>query len=227
MIGRRSGKGWLALLGGGEFSFGDTEECDRAWLEKTADGAIGFLPTASGSADYGKNFTAYLGEVFDREAEVIPLYGGRDARRGRNAERMRAAAALYLGAGLVDDLLGTLAGTPAAEAMADCLRSGGTVAAIGAAAHAFGLGARSLDGRAVLPGLDWLAGGVVETNFDPAHDRRLRDLVAHPGVAWGLGIPAGSAVLLGPAREFETVGPAFTLADAEADFNIVGLVEPV
>jgi len=226
VIGRRSGKGWLALLGGGEFSFGDTEECDRAWLAKTGDGSIGFVPTASGSADYGRNFTAYLNEVFDREAEVIPLYRARDARRTRNAERMNAAAALYLGAGLVDDLLETLAGTPAAEAMVGCLRGGGTIVAIGAAAHAFGLAARNLDGRSVLPALDWLSGGVVETNFDPAHDRRLRELLAHPGVAWGLGIPAGSAALLGPAGEFETVGAAFTLVDAEADFKIVGLAEP-
>ena len=26
--------GWLALLGGGEFTFGETEEADRVWLEK-------------------------------------------------------------------------------------------------------------------------------------------------------------------------------------------------
>ena len=42
-------KGWLALLGGGEFTFGETEEADRAWLERCPAGPIGFLPAASGS----------------------------------------------------------------------------------------------------------------------------------------------------------------------------------
>jgi hypothetical protein len=35
--------GWLALLGGGEFSFGETLAADRAWLAKAAPGPIGFL----------------------------------------------------------------------------------------------------------------------------------------------------------------------------------------
>ena len=87
---RIPGAGWIALLGGGEFSFGETEECDRAWLGRTPPGAVGFVPAASDSADYGKHFTVYLDEVFDREVEVIPVYRGRDARRGKNAERIEA-----------------------------------------------------------------------------------------------------------------------------------------
>jgi hypothetical protein len=45
--------GWLALLGGGEFTFGETEEVDRAWLERCPAGPIGFVPAASGSIDCG------------------------------------------------------------------------------------------------------------------------------------------------------------------------------
>ena len=33
--------GWLALLGGGEFSFGETEDADQAWLDKVPPGPIG------------------------------------------------------------------------------------------------------------------------------------------------------------------------------------------
>ena len=31
---RIQGDGWLVLIGGGEFSFGETLEVDRAWLAK-------------------------------------------------------------------------------------------------------------------------------------------------------------------------------------------------
>ena len=68
----------------------------------------------------------------------------------------------------------------------------------------------------------WLAGGVVETNFDPAHDRRLRKLLEASGIDWGLGIPAGCAVLLGPEAQVEVVGTAFLIEDAEGDPLILG-----
>ena len=41
--------GWLALVGGGEFSFGETEDADRAWMEKVPPGPVGFIAAASGS----------------------------------------------------------------------------------------------------------------------------------------------------------------------------------
>ncbi|HTQ79433.1 MAG TPA: Type 1 glutamine amidotransferase-like domain-containing protein, partial [Thermoanaerobaculia bacterium] len=126
---RLAGEGWLALLGGGEFTFDETLAADRAWLAKAAPGPIGFIPAASGSADYGRHLTTYFGEAFGREVEVIPIYRPRDGRRGRNAERIAACPALYLGGGVADHLLEAVAGTPAAEALVGKLRSGGVVAA--------------------------------------------------------------------------------------------------
>jgi cyanophycinase-like exopeptidase len=219
---RIPGAGWIALLGGGEFSFGETEECDRAWLGKTPAGAVGFVPAASDSSDYGKHFTVYLGEVFDRDVEVIPVYRARDARRGKNAERIEAVSAVYLGGGVTDHLLEAMAGSPAAEALRRRLESGGTIVAIAAAAQALGEFSRSIFGGRVVSGLGFLPGGLIETNFDPAHDRRLRQAMASPGVEWGLGLPAESAVLLGPAGDIEIVGTAFLLAGAEDDFQILG-----
>jgi len=221
-IRRIPGQGWIALLGGGEFSFGETEECDRAWLARTADGAIGFVPAASDSADYGKHITVYFGEVFDRDVEVIPIYRARDARRGKNSERIEAVAAVYLGGGVADHLLDAISGSPAADALRSRLESGGTVVAIAAAAQALGGSARSIFGGKVVPGLGLLPGGLIETNFEPAHDRRLRQAMKSPGVEWGLGLPAESAVLLGPQGEVEIIGTVFLLAGAEADFEILG-----
>lgn len=217
-----AGEGWLALVGGGEFSFGETVDADTAWLEKTPPGTIGFVPAASGSADYGKELSAYLEEEFDRSAETVPIYRARDARRAKNADRLRECAAVYLGGGVADRLVETLADSPAHEALLDYLRGGGVVVAIAGAAQALGVAVRSISPGRVIPGLGWLLGGVVEPNFDPEHDRRLRKLLAEPGVGWGLGIPSGAAVLLGPGGAMELVGTAFWAEGPEDELQEIG-----
>lgn len=217
-----AGDGWLALLGGGEFSFGETLDADAAWIARTPAGPVGFVPAASGSTDYGDELAAYLEDEFERAAETVPIYRPRDARRGKNAERLRAVAAVYLGGGVADRLVEALSGSPAHESLLERLRSGGTVVAIAAAAQALGVATRSIAPGRVIPGLGWLPGGVVEPNFDPGHDRRLRKLLAEPGVRWGLGIPAGAAVLLGPGGAVELVGTAFWADGPEAELREIG-----
>jgi len=219
---RIPGQGWLALLGGGEFSFGQTVDADFAWIEKTAPGPVGFIPAASGSDDYPRHFATYLKEQLGRELETIPIYRARDGRRGRNAERIAAVPAVYLGGGVTDHLLEALAETPCAEALARKIREGGMVVAIAAAAQVAGHAARSIAPGSLIPGLGWLPEGVVEPNFDPAHDRRLRKLLAAPGVRWGLGIPTESAVLLGPDGAMEVVGTAFRVAGPEGELEVLG-----
>jgi len=218
-IHRIEGEGWLALLGGGEFSFGETWDADRAWLDRTAPGPIGFIPAASGSNDYPRHYEEYLKEEFEREVEIVPIYRSRDSRRGRNAERIAAVPAVYLGGGVADHLLEALAGTPAAEALTRKIVTGGMVVAIAAAAGAVGVISRSIAPGRTLPGLGWLTDGVVEPNFDPDHDRRLRKLLEVPGVRWGLGIPSESAVLLGPGGAMEIVGTAFYVEGREGELQ--------
>jgi cyanophycinase-like exopeptidase len=211
----------LALLGGGEFSFGETLAADRAWLARCAPGPVGFVPAASGSNDYPRHFADYLGQAFGREVETVPIYRPRDARRGRNAERLRQVAAVYLGGGVTDHLLEALAGSPAAAALGDRLAGGGMVVAIAAAAQAAGAAARSIAPGQTLAGFGWLPSGVVEPNFDPGHDRRLRRLLRLPGVRWGLGLPTGSALLLGPGGAGEVVGTVFRLDGPDADLEVL------
>jgi cyanophycinase-like exopeptidase len=220
-IPRIPGTGWLALLGGGEFSFGETEEADQAWIEKASTGPVGFIPAASGSNDYPRHFAEYLKAEWDREVEIIPIYRPRDGRRGRNAERIREVAAVYLGGGVTDHLLEALQETPAAEALARKIAEGGMVVAIAAAAQCAGRFARSIFRGDLIPGFGWLPDGVVEPNFDPGHDRRLRKMLAGAGVRFGLGIPASSAVLLGPGGAVEVVGTAFRIAGVEAEVEVL------
>jgi cyanophycinase len=212
-----SAGGWLALLGGGEFSFGETLEADRAWLEKAGDGPIGFVPAASGSEDYSRHFAEYLEATFARRLELVPIYRPRDARRARNAERIDACAAVYLGGGAPDRLIDALAGSVALEALRRKREQGGVVAAIAAAAQCCGAAVRSVTGRGWLAGLGLLEGVAVATNFDPGHDRRLRLLLGSAGVERGIGLAAGSALLLGPGGSFEAAGDIFALAAPDAD----------
>jgi len=217
---RLPGEGWLVLLGGGEFSFGETLLADRAWLERAPDGPIGFLPTASGSDDYGRHLATYFAETFDRQMETVPIYRARDARRAKNLERIDNCGSIYLGGGVTDELLGVLEESPALERIAAKLGAGGMVVAIAAAAQATGRVARSLAGGTTIPGLGWLPDGVVETNFDPGHDRRLRQLMESQGVAQGLGLAVGSALMLGPEERTELLGSAFSLDDAEGELRL-------
>lgn len=219
---RIPGNGWLALLGGGEFSYGDTIDADFIWLEKVAPGPIGFIPAASGSNDYAKHFADYMREQFDRELEVVPIYRPRDGRRGRNAERIAAVPAVYIGGGVADHLMEAIVETPAADALAGKLRDGGMVVAIAAAAQTAGRVARSFAPGKLIPGFGWLPDGVVEPNFDPSHDRRLRRMLAAEGVRWGLGIPAESAVLFGPEGVVEIVGEVFRLMGPDGDLEVLG-----
>jgi cyanophycinase-like exopeptidase len=214
----------MALLGGGEFTFGETVDADRAWMAKvSAEGPVAFLPTASGSTEYGDFFTAYLQEGFARDVDVVPIYRRRDARRARNLERLDAAAAIYIGGGVTDHLLDALAPSeepsPAAEALLRKLGQGGVVVAIAAAAQALGVAAKSFRPGRTVAGLGWLPGGVVEPNFDPEHDRRLRRLLQAPGASWGVGLAAGSCLLLGPGEAVETVGEIRTLDHPEGDLE--------
>jgi cyanophycinase-like exopeptidase len=218
-ISRIPGTGWLALIGGGEFSFGETEDADRAWMEKVPPGPIGFIPAASGSDDYPRHFAEYMKEAFEREVETIPIYRSRDGRRGRNSERIRDVAAVYIGGGVTDHLLDALKETPAEEALARKIAEGGMVVAIAAAAQCAGRLARSIFKGDLIPGLGWLPDGVVEPNFDPGHDRRLRKMLAGPGVRFGLGIPAESAVLIGPDGAVELVGEVFRIEGAAGEIE--------
>jgi cyanophycinase-like exopeptidase len=200
----------LVLIGGGEFSFGETREIDQYLLSKMpADRrTIAFLPTASGSAEYAVHLGKYFKEL-DAGVEVInvPIYRGRDNRRPKNLTTILSAGLIYLGGGVTNTLLATLRESPAEMALRDAAANGAVIAAIGAAASCFGMHARDMRGAgAALPALGWLAHAVVDAGFDPENDVALRRLMSIPETRLGLGIPAGTALAIHADGATEIVG---------------------
>ena len=87
-------RGWLVLIGGGEFSFGETDEIDRFLVEKMpADRrAIAFIPAASGSTEYAGHLGSHFAKI-DASVRVVnvPIYRHRDGRRAKNLAALREA----------------------------------------------------------------------------------------------------------------------------------------
>jgi cyanophycinase-like exopeptidase len=189
----------LVLIGGGEFSFGETREIDELLLSRMPGDrrGIAFLPTASGSAEYAQHIGKYFREI-DSSAETInvPVYRGRDNRRQKNLDLILGAGMIYLGGGVTNNLLVTLRESPAELALRNAAANGAVVAAIGAAASSFGTHARDMRTGGALDGLGWLRGTAIETAFDPANDVALRRLMSLPDVDLGIGIPPGTALIV-------------------------------
>jgi cyanophycinase-like exopeptidase len=200
----------LVLIGGGEFSFGETRAIDEYLLASMPDGnrRVAFLPTASGSAEYALHFGNYLRQI-DPAIELVnvPIYRTRDARRQKNLDTLLAAGLVYLGGGVTNQLLETVHGSPTDMAIRDAASKGTVVAGIGAAASAFGLQARNMRGAgAPLEGLGWVRNAAIDAGFDPQHDAALRRLMSIPEVEIGIGIPPRTALVIRGDGSTEIVG---------------------
>ena len=199
----------LALIGGGEFSFGETREIDELLVARMPERrrTIAFLPTASGSAEYATHIGEYFRKI-DPSLEVInvPIYRGRDSRRQKNLSALLGAGMIYVGGGVTNNLVSTIRESPTDIAMRDAAANGAVIAAIGAAASSFGMFARDMRGGTALPALGWLANTVVDTGFDPQNDTALRRLMSLPDVDLGLGIPAKTALVIAADGTTEVAG---------------------
>lgn len=200
--------GWLVLIGGGDFSSRETEEIDRFLIEKMPreNRRVAFLPTASGSAEYARHFGDYIREL-DETLEVtnVPVYRGRDARRAPNLQTIRGAGMVYVGGGVADGLLATVRSTPVFDAVVDVLQQGGVVAAIGAAATAFGAIAATREGHSIDDAFDFVTRTAVHAPFEGS-DRPLRVLVGDPRVDLVLAVPPRTALAISPERDGVVVG---------------------
>jgi cyanophycinase-like exopeptidase len=200
----------LVLIGGGEFSFGETREIDEQLIAQLPrdNKRIAFLPTASGSAEYATHLGKYFQSI-DAEVETInvPVYRPRDSRRRKNLDLIRFAGLIYLGGGVTNNLLAAVRESGAEMAMRDAAADGTTIAAIGAAASCFGTHARDMQhGAAAVPALGWLDATVIDTAFDSADDTMLRRLMSIEGTRLGVGIPPKTALAIGSDGNARIIG---------------------
>ncbi len=206
----------IVLIGGGEFSFGETREIDEFLLRRmpAERRVVAFIPAASGSAEYAMHFGKYLHGI-DPAVETVnvPIYRGRDSRRQKNLNAILSAGMIYLGGGVTNNLLAVLRESAADLAMREAAAQGTVIAAIGAAASCFGIAARDMHGIAAsLPALGWIANTVVDTSFEPENDTNLRRLMSVPETQLGLGIPAGTALAIHSGGETEIIGAGHVAA---------------
>jgi cyanophycinase-like exopeptidase len=197
----------LVLIGGGEFSFGETREIDEFLLAQLPSDrrSVAFLPTASGSAEYAQHLGKYFHEI-DPSVETVnvPVYRGRDNRRPKNLSAILGAGMVYIGGGVTNSLLGTLRESAAEIALRDAASAGVVIAAIGAAASSFGTHVRDM--RGVTPAIDgmaWLPNTVIDAGSD---DNTLRRLMSLPDVRLGIGIPAGTALAIHADGSTQVIG---------------------
>src|ERR1700737_146426 len=117
----------LVLIGGGEFSFGETREIDEFLVHHMPPDrkTIAFLPPASGSAEYATHLGKYFKQI-DPAVETInvPIYRGRDSRRQKKLNMLLSAGMIYVGGGVTNNLLATLRASPAEMAMRDAAANG-------------------------------------------------------------------------------------------------------
>ncbi|HEX7192470.1 MAG TPA: Type 1 glutamine amidotransferase-like domain-containing protein [Thermoanaerobaculia bacterium] len=197
----------LVLIGGGEFSFGETREIDEFLLAQMPRDrrTVAFLPTASGSPEYAQHLGKYFREI-DPTVETInvPIYRGRDNRRQKNLNAILGAGMVYIGGGVTNNLLGTLRESAAEIALRDAASNGAVIAAIGAAASSFGTHARDM--RGVTPAIDgfgWLPNTVIDAGFE---DTTLRRLMSLPDIRLGIGVPTRTALAIRRDGSTQVIG---------------------
>lgn len=203
-------QGWIVLIGGGEFSFGETREFDELAISKMppANRSVAFLPTASGSNEYALHLGKYL-RTLDETVNVVnvPIYRHRDARREKNLATIRDAGMVYIGGGVTNNLSEACEETAVADALREAVRRGAVLVAIGAGASALGVATRDMRvvGNAIA-GLGVIEGGIVETAFEPESDNMLKHLVSRPEARFGIGIPRATAIAIAPDRTTQILG---------------------
>jgi cyanophycinase-like exopeptidase len=196
ILNRPAGRGWIVLIGGGEFSFGETREIDESILSRMPEGnrRVAFIPAASGSAEYGGHFAAYLRSIApDIEVASVPIYRQRDARRGRNVGIVRDAGLIYVGGGVPSLAVDALRDTPALEAILSAAASGAAVGGIGGGASALAM-------------LGMLPATAIQAPYDNDREPVLRAHFADPTVEIGIGIPPRTAVAVGEGGRVEILG---------------------
>lgn len=196
----RAGEGTLVLAGGTTGNWLHTEAIDRAAIAALRrDGPCVFLPAAGCAPDYGETFMARYAELGGRDARVVPVHDRASAQDGANARLLESAALVYIGGGETPQLLGTMAGSAALDAMARAYGAGAVIAGMSAGAIALAARGLSIDPRiGLLKGWGWAPDLIVAPHYTPERSDELAAAVRRYPASIGLGLPEHVAIVLAP-----------------------------
>jgi cyanophycinase len=217
----RSGAGWLVLIGGTSDQWRATEAIDRAAIElMDRDRPIAFVPAAACPPDYGESFLATYRGLGAPPGYVVPVHDRASASDPANTELLRRAGLIYFGGGETVQLLGTLTGTPALEAVAAAHDAGAVVVGMSAGAIALAaLGVPLNLSIGVLQGWGWLARAIVSVHHTPERHPGLRKALIERPEMLGIGLPEDAALALGPKGQLQTWGARELTVTAGPDFE--------
>lgn len=202
----RTGAGWLVLAGGGKWQNDETGEIDAAALGwANLDRPIAVLPTAGSTTAEGEALLEYYADLGGPSGYIVPIFGAADAQSAENCQLLAEAGLVYIADGPdVLSLVKALRESPALEALVYAFAGGAAI--LGMAAGATALGGW-VAARQTQPGWGWLPDIVVEPHFVGTEaSSRLQNLLNVHANCFGLGIPTGMALALGPDGQVVTVG---------------------
>jgi cyanophycinase len=136
---------------------------------------------------------------------VVPVTSRESAQDEQNAALLRDAGLIYFGGGDTTDLLASMTGTLALEAVVQAHERGAVI--VGMSAGAIGLSERGLSlGAGVLEGWGLLERSLVSVHHDEGREAQFDVAMReHPGML-GIGLPEDAALALGPKGQIEWWG---------------------
>jgi cyanophycinase-like exopeptidase len=166
MLSWRAGAGWLVLVGGTSDKWRGTEAIDRRAVELLdRDRPIAFVPAAACPPDYGESFLETYRRLGAPAGYIVPIHDRASASDPANVELLRQAGLIYFGGGESVQLLETMAGSLALEAVAEAHDAGAVIVGMSAGAIALAAWGVSLNpDLAPLEGWAWLEQTVVSVH---------------------------------------------------------------
>jgi cyanophycinase len=214
----RPGAGSLILIGGTTDAWRGTEHIDRAAIERAPrDRPVAFVPAADCPPGYGESFLQVYASLGAPTGYVVPIHDRSSARDSANARLIAEAGLVYFGGGETTELLASMTGTPALDAVADAYEAGAVIVGMSAGAIALSAwGVPQDPDIGLLQGWAWLPETIVSVHHTSARDQILERVVnERPGML-GIGLAEDVAVTLAPGEEMQVLGsPTPTFIRAE------------
>jgi len=204
-----TGVGWLVLAARVDWRTGESGDIDAAvlaWAKPNL--PIAVLPTAGASIADGEQLLDYYSDMGGPEGYVVPVFDLAGAQDLENCQLLAQAGLIYILDGPdMMRLIHALRNSPALAAVLQAFEAGACLVAVGRGAAALSPWVPATDNHHSEPGLNLLHNMLVEPDFSGSDSaNELQTLLSKNNDCFGIGIPDGAAIALGPGGEVKTIG---------------------